>query len=49
MPLHNRFAHELQRHYLIADDFGGPAKGKVNGLGGYERPNFMVPRLGQLG
>jgi hypothetical protein len=29
VPLHNRFAHELQRLYLIADDFGGPAKGKA--------------------
>ena len=38
---------ELQSHYLFADKFGRPAKGnnkgKVEGLGGYARRNFMVP------
>src|SRR5450432_1399561 len=39
---------ELQSHYLFADKFGRPAKGndkgKVEGLVGYARRNFMVPR-----
>ena len=38
---------ELQSHYLFADKFGRPAKGndkgKVEGLIGYARRNFMVP------
>jgi transposase len=38
---------ELQSHYLLADKFGRPAKGndkgKVEGLVGYARRNFMVP------
>ena len=38
---------ELQSHYLFADKFGRPAKGndkgKVEGLVGYVRRNFMVP------
>jgi transposase len=39
---------ELQSHYLFAEKFGRPAKGndkgKVEGLVGYVRRNFMVPR-----
>src|SRR5450759_436587 len=38
---------ELQSHYLFAEKFGRPAKGndkgKVEGLVGYARRNFMVP------
>src|SRR5271165_74303 len=38
---------ELQSHYLFADKFGRPGKGndkgKVEGLVGYARRNFMVP------
>ena len=38
---------ELQSHYLFADHFGRPGKGndkgKVEGLVGYARRNFMVP------
>ena len=38
---------ELQSHYLFKDRFGRPAKGndkgKVEGLVGYARRNFMVP------
>jgi transposase len=38
---------ELQSHYLFADKYGRPAKGndkgKVEGLVGYSRRNFMVP------
>lgn len=38
---------ELQSHYLFEDRFGRPAKGndkgKVEGLVGYTRRNFMVP------
>jgi transposase len=38
---------ELQSYYLFADKFGRPAKGndkgKVEGLIGYARRNFMVP------
>ncbi len=38
---------ELLSHYLFADKFGRPAKGndkgKVEGLVGYARRNFMVP------
>ncbi len=38
---------ELQSHYLIAEKFGRPAKGndkgKVEGLVGYARRNFLVP------
>ena len=37
---------ELQSHYLFADRFGRPGKGndngKVEGLVGYARRNFMV-------
>ena len=38
---------ELESHYLFADKFGRPAKGndkgKVEGLIGYARRNFMAP------
>ncbi len=38
---------DLQSHYLFADKFGRPAEGndqgKVEGLVGYARRNFMVP------
>jgi hypothetical protein len=38
---------ELQSHYLFADRFGRPGKGndkgKVEGLVGYSRRNFLVP------
>jgi transposase len=38
---------ELQSHYLFSDKFGRPAKGndkgKVEGIVGYARRNFMVP------
>jgi transposase len=38
---------ELQSHYLFAEKFGRPAKGndkgKVEGIVGYARRNFMVP------
>ena len=38
---------ELQSHYLFEDRFGRPGKGndkgKVEGLVGYVRRNFMVP------
>src|SRR6185295_4977704 len=41
-----RFA-ELQSHYLFQDRFGRPGKGndkgKVEGLVGYARRNFLVP------
>ena len=46
---------ELQSHYLFAEKFGRPGKGndkgKVEGLVGYARRNFMVPlpRLRHLG
>ena len=37
----------LQSHYLFKDRFGRPArgndKGKVEGMVGYARRNFMVP------
>ncbi len=39
---------ELQSHYLFAEKFGRPGKGndkgEVEGLVGYARRNFMVPR-----
>jgi transposase len=42
-----RTFNELQSHYLFADRFGRPGKGndkgKVEGLVGYARRNFMVP------
>lgn len=42
-----RMFSELQSHYLFADRFGRPGKGndkgKVEGLVGYARRNFMVP------
>jgi len=42
-----RMFSELQSHYLFADRFGRPGKGndkgKVKGLVGYARRNFMVP------
>jgi hypothetical protein len=45
--LFNRAFSELQSHYLFAEKFGRPAKGndkgKVEGLVGYARRNFMVP------
>jgi len=34
---------ELQSHYLFTDRFGRPGKGKVEGLVGYARRNFLVP------
>ena len=34
---------ELQSHYLFDDRFGRPGKGKVEGLVGYMRRNFLVP------
>jgi len=45
--LRTRVFSELQSHYLFADRFGRPGKGndkgKVEGLVGYSRRNFMVP------
>src|SRR3546814_20047928 len=45
-PAHPVFS-ELQSHYLFADRFGrhgkGNDKGKVEGLIGYSRRNFLVP------
>jgi hypothetical protein len=42
-----RIFRELQSHYLFGDRFGRPGKGndkgKVEGLVGYARRNFMVP------
>ena len=42
-----RTFNELQSHYLFADRFGRPGKGndkgKVEGLVGYARRNFLVP------
>jgi transposase len=40
---HTRVFAELQSHYLFADRFGRPGKGKVEGLVGYARRNFLVP------
>jgi len=34
---------ELQSHYVFAEKFGRPDKGKVEGLVGYARRNFLVP------
>ena len=34
---------ELQSHYLFDDRFGRPGKGKVEGMVGYIRRNFLVP------
>ena len=34
---------ELQSHHLFEDRFGRPGKGKVEGLVGYVRRNFLVP------
>jgi transposase len=45
--LRTRAFTELQSHYLFAEKFGRPGKGndkgKVEGLVGYARRNFMVP------
>jgi len=45
--LRTRVFSELQSHYLFADRFGRPGKGndkgKVEGLIGYARRNFLVP------
>ncbi len=45
--LRTRVFSEVQSHYLFADRFGRPGKGndkgKVEGLVGYARRNFMVP------
>ena len=45
--IRSRVFSELQSHYLFADRFGRPGKGndkgKVEGLVGYSRRNFMVP------
>ena len=38
-----RVFNELQSHYLFADRFGRPGKGKVEGLVGLIRRNFLVP------
>ncbi len=47
--LRSRMFAELQSHYLFADRFGRPGKGndkgKVEGLVGYVRRNFMTPML----
>ena len=47
MRQRTRIFSELQSHYLIADRFGRPGKGndkgKVEGLIGYARRNFLVP------
>jgi transposase len=44
----SRMFSTLQSHYLFADKFGRPGKGndkgKVEGLVGYSRRHFMVPR-----
>ena len=44
---HTRAFSELQSHYLFEDRFGRPGqgndKGKVEGLVGYARRNFLVP------
>ncbi len=34
---------ELQSHYLFEDRFGRPGKGKLEGMVGYVRRNFLVP------
>ena len=34
---------ELQSHYLFAEKFGRPGKGKIENLVGYAWRNFMVP------
>ena len=34
---------ELESHYLFEDRFGRPGKGKVEGMVGYVRRNFLVP------
>ena len=34
---------ELQSHYLFEDRFGRPDKGKVEGMVGFTRRNFLVP------
>ena len=39
----NRVFSELVSHYLFEDRFGRPGKGKVEGLVGYVRRNFLVP------
>src|SRR5580698_7417639 len=48
MRMKTRAFTELQSHYLFAEKFGRPGKGndkgKVEGLVGYARRNFMVPR-----
>ena len=41
--LRTRIFSEQQSYYLFADRFGRPGKGKVEGLVGYARRNFMVP------
>lgn len=45
--LHSQMFAELQSHYLFEDRFGRPGKGnvkgKVEGLVGYVRRNFMTP------
>jgi len=45
--LKTRAFSELQSYYLFAEKFGRPAKGndkgKVEGVVGYVRRNFMVP------
>ena len=40
---HTRVFSELMSHYLFEDRFGRPGKGKVEGLVGYARRNFLVP------
>ena len=34
---------EIQSHYLFEDRFGRPGKGKVEGMVGYMRRNFLAP------
>ena len=45
--LHSQMFAELQSHYLFDDRFGRPGKGndkgKVEGLVGFARRNFMTP------
>ena len=41
--LNDNYAELLESHYLFEDRFGRPGKGKVEGLVGYVRRNFLVP------
>jgi transposase len=48
--LRSKMFAELQSHFLFEDRFGRPGKGndkgKVEGLVGYDRRNFMTPLPG---